>query len=606
MRRADGGRARRRRTVGPRRFADGRRPGRFRAGRGRRAAPGHRGPPARPRRAGTRGSAPTGVRPTAGRRDTGGPMVRPRDRQRPNDDRGPSGPRPPRPVRPPTRQPGRGAAGLRMASVARPAGRPGPVAPARTARDPAAPRPIRAAAWAASGPPVPPPPRCPRRTSLGRARSSSPGVAGRGGLRRPAPRPSPARGPATAPGAREARPPRDEPAGPGRRGRGRHPDRARRVRRPPGDRARRRAAAGAPGRGILARAVERGEPPFVLVLDSLEDPQNVGTLLRSAEAAGVHGVIFPTHRQAPLTPAAVKASAGAVEHLLLAPVDDLPTALSDLRIHGLRVAAPRRTRRSPRTRPTCEGPLAIVVGSEGSGLAGGAASGRPLHPDPDARGDRLAERGGRRLDPALRRRRPARARRRRRRPRFRGSDGRAGHADGRHERDRDRRGRAACEAGPSESKPATAAARGRNATRRRRRATASEAGPFEGEGEAAREARRPLRAGSARPPVAVGDRRPRREADHDPGGALPGGPEADGGDDASRPPVRTLPRRRPDRTTPTALDPPDAGGRIIPRRRRVLLRYGPARRADVAQLVEQRFCKPPVPGSSPVVGSKCR
>jgi 23S rRNA (guanosine2251-2'-O)-methyltransferase len=55
---------------------------------------------------------------------------------------------------------------------------------------------------------------------------------------------------------------------------------------------------------VLARAVERGEPPFVLVLDSLEDPQNVGTLLRSAEAAGVHGVIFPTHRQAPLTPAA--------------------------------------------------------------------------------------------------------------------------------------------------------------------------------------------------------------------------------------------------------------------------------------------------------------
>jgi hypothetical protein len=64
---------------------------------------------------------------------------------------------------------------------------------------------------------------------------------------------------------------------------------------------------------VLARAAERGEPPFVLALDSLEDPQNVGTLLRSAEAAGVHGVIFPTHRQAPLTPAAVKASAGAVE-----------------------------------------------------------------------------------------------------------------------------------------------------------------------------------------------------------------------------------------------------------------------------------------------------
>ena len=61
---------------------------------------------------------------------------------------------------------------------------------------------------------------------------------------------------------------------------------------------------------ILARAAERGEPPFILVLDSLEDPHNVGSLLRSAEAAGVHGVVFPMHRQAPLSPSAVKASAG--------------------------------------------------------------------------------------------------------------------------------------------------------------------------------------------------------------------------------------------------------------------------------------------------------
>jgi len=62
---------------------------------------------------------------------------------------------------------------------------------------------------------------------------------------------------------------------------------------------------------VLARGIERGEPAFVLVLDSLEDPQNVGTLLRSAEAAGVDGVVFPTARQAPLSPAAVKAAAGA-------------------------------------------------------------------------------------------------------------------------------------------------------------------------------------------------------------------------------------------------------------------------------------------------------
>jgi 23S rRNA (guanosine2251-2'-O)-methyltransferase len=120
---------------------------------------------------------------------------------------------------------------------------------------------------------------------------------------------------------------------------------------------------------VLARAVERGEPPFVLVLDSLEDPQNVGTLLRSAEAAGVHGVLFPTHRQAPLTPAAIKASAGAVEHLLLCPVDDLPGALSVLRIRGLRVAAAEADAPLTAAQADLRGPLAIVVGSEGQGLS---------------------------------------------------------------------------------------------------------------------------------------------------------------------------------------------------------------------------------------------
>ena len=120
---------------------------------------------------------------------------------------------------------------------------------------------------------------------------------------------------------------------------------------------------------VLARAVERGEPPFILVLDSLEDPQNVGTLLRSAEAAGVHGVIFPTHRQAPLTPAAIKASAGAVEHLLLCPVDDLPGAMSDLRVRGLRIAAAEADAPLTAAQADLRGPLAIVVGSEGQGLS---------------------------------------------------------------------------------------------------------------------------------------------------------------------------------------------------------------------------------------------
>ena len=119
---------------------------------------------------------------------------------------------------------------------------------------------------------------------------------------------------------------------------------------------------------ILARAEERGEPPFVLVLDSLEDPQNVGTLLRSAEASGIHGVIFPTRRQAPLSPAAVKASAGATEHLLLCPVDDLAGALADLHARGLRIAGAEADAPLTARQTDLRGPLAIVIGSEGQGL----------------------------------------------------------------------------------------------------------------------------------------------------------------------------------------------------------------------------------------------
>jgi 23S rRNA (guanosine2251-2'-O)-methyltransferase len=119
---------------------------------------------------------------------------------------------------------------------------------------------------------------------------------------------------------------------------------------------------------VLALAVERGEPPLVLVLDSLEDPQNLGTLLRSAEASGVHGAIFPTHRQAPLSPAAVKASAGAVEHLRLAPVDDLPGALADLHARGLRIVGADGDAPLTARDADLRGPIAIVVGSEGRGL----------------------------------------------------------------------------------------------------------------------------------------------------------------------------------------------------------------------------------------------
>jgi 23S rRNA (guanosine2251-2'-O)-methyltransferase len=121
---------------------------------------------------------------------------------------------------------------------------------------------------------------------------------------------------------------------------------------------------------VLARAKERGEPPFLLVLDSLEDPQNMGTMLRSAEACGVHGVLFPTRRAAPLTAAAIKASAGAVEHLLLVPLEDLAGGLVDLRLRGLRMVGADESASLAYRDADLRGPLALVVGSEGHGISG--------------------------------------------------------------------------------------------------------------------------------------------------------------------------------------------------------------------------------------------
>lgn len=119
---------------------------------------------------------------------------------------------------------------------------------------------------------------------------------------------------------------------------------------------------------MLARAIERAEPAFLLVLDSLEDPQNVGSLLRSAEAAGVHGVIFPTRRQAPLSPSAVKASGGATEHLLLAAVDDLAGTLAELHGRGIRILGAEAEAALTARQTDLRGPVALVVGSEGQGL----------------------------------------------------------------------------------------------------------------------------------------------------------------------------------------------------------------------------------------------
>ena len=119
---------------------------------------------------------------------------------------------------------------------------------------------------------------------------------------------------------------------------------------------------------VLALAKSRGEAPFVLALDHLEDPQNVGTLLRSAEACGVHGVLFPTKGAAPISPAAIKTSAGAIEHLLLVPVQDLSSGLVDLHARGLRVIGADGDASLTVREVDMRGPIVVVTGSEGRGL----------------------------------------------------------------------------------------------------------------------------------------------------------------------------------------------------------------------------------------------
>jgi 23S rRNA (guanosine2251-2'-O)-methyltransferase len=119
---------------------------------------------------------------------------------------------------------------------------------------------------------------------------------------------------------------------------------------------------------IFARAAESGRPALILILDQIQDPQNLGTLLRTAEAAGVDGIVLPAHRAAGVTPAVVNASAGAVEHLLVAQ-SNLAQAIAALKERDIWVAG---LEAAPEARPLfaadLSGPLALVVGSEGEGL----------------------------------------------------------------------------------------------------------------------------------------------------------------------------------------------------------------------------------------------
>ncbi|MXY25373.1 MAG: 23S rRNA (guanosine(2251)-2'-O)-methyltransferase RlmB [Acidobacteria bacterium] len=114
--------------------------------------------------------------------------------------------------------------------------------------------------------------------------------------------------------------------------------------------------------------VEGGAPALIVVLDGIEDPHNLGAIARTAEAAGASGLVVPTRRAAPLTAAAVKASAGALAHLPVAPVVNVARALAELRSAGVWTVG--LDAEAPRTiyEIDLRVPVALVVGGEGRGL----------------------------------------------------------------------------------------------------------------------------------------------------------------------------------------------------------------------------------------------
>lgn len=119
---------------------------------------------------------------------------------------------------------------------------------------------------------------------------------------------------------------------------------------------------------ILQKAKEKNEDPFLLVMDGIMDPQNLGSILRSADCAGVHGVVIGKRRCASVSAAAVKTAAGAAEHVPVAKVSNITNAIKELKQEGIWVAGADMGG-TPMTKAGLKGPVAIVIGSEGEGIS---------------------------------------------------------------------------------------------------------------------------------------------------------------------------------------------------------------------------------------------
>ena len=119
---------------------------------------------------------------------------------------------------------------------------------------------------------------------------------------------------------------------------------------------------------ILKKAEDKGEPPFVVILDDIEDPHNLGAIFRTANLAGAHGVIIPKHRAAGLTATAVKASAGAVSYTPVAKVTNISKTIEELKDKGLWFVCADMGGTTMYDLDL-KGPIGLVVGNEGKGVS---------------------------------------------------------------------------------------------------------------------------------------------------------------------------------------------------------------------------------------------
>ena len=119
---------------------------------------------------------------------------------------------------------------------------------------------------------------------------------------------------------------------------------------------------------ILAAAAAKGEDPFLVILDGLEDPHNLGAIMRSVDGAGAHGIIIPSRRSVNLTETVAKASAGAIEYVPVAKTVNLAQTIDDLKAKGIWVAAVDMDG-TAYSDAQLKGPLAIVIGGEGAGVS---------------------------------------------------------------------------------------------------------------------------------------------------------------------------------------------------------------------------------------------